>query len=146
MKNHKVTALLIVLLISGTIISFPSFKSDSKTQDSQICYGPSVTTDNLHNSPCAGVHTTDYGCYANSLFKKYTLTVSAPAGWHFTGQPYVNLVSQDQDAKDGFTWNNFPGAHDRFFITQQNPNSIVATCWAGSHPMEINLACEATQN
>jgi len=110
----------------------------------QVIYGPSITTDDMHNVQVEGAYDpTVYGEYANSWFKHYTLEVDAPAGWTFTGAPWVNLVSQDQNAREAFGWNNFAGAHDRFFIIQRGPNKIVCTCWAGSHPMIINLACTA---
>lgn len=109
-------------------------------------YGPSIQTDNMHNAEVVGPYDSNvYGEYANSWFKRYTLTISVEPGWHFEGDPSVHLVSTDREAIEGFTWNNFPGAHDRFFVTQRSLNFIECTCWAGSHPMIINLACDAVK-
>jgi hypothetical protein len=110
----------------------------------QTFTGPAITTDNMHNVQIQGPYDPKvYREFAHSWFKNYTLTVSAPTGWHFVGKPYVNCVKDDQGA---FGWNQFDIAHDRFFVTQQNSNYIVATCWAGSRSMIINLACVAEQD
>jgi hypothetical protein len=144
MKARKLSTLLAVVLIFGSAIALFGFMPAAKPFETQICYGPSVKTDDLHNAVIAGPYNPEvYGKYANSWFKKYTLTVSAPPGWHFTGEPYVNCVKDDQGA---FGWNNFPAARDRFYITQRTPTSITATCWAGSRSIIINLACQATKN
>ena len=145
MKNQKIFSLFALCVAFGTII-FCSFKtSGPKTKpETQICYGPAITTDNMDEARIAGPYNPKvYGEYANSWFKNYTLTVTAPSGWHFTGKPFVNCVRDDRGA---FGWNNFPAAHDRFYVTQSNPNLITATCWAGSRSIVINLACEATKN
>jgi hypothetical protein len=85
-----------------------------------------------------------YGCFDNWRFRKYELTVNAGHGFHFIGEPWINLVNHDQLSAEAFVWNNFPAAHDRFFITQKNPDQITAVCWAGSHSMIINLACQVS--
>jgi len=116
----------------------------------QTIYGPPITTEDLHNRSIMGAYDPAvYGEYANSWFKHYTLSVTAPAGWTFTRAPSVHLVGPGSnvsagDAQAGFNWNSFPAAHDRFFIIQQTPTFIQCTCWAGSHSMIINLACDAT--
>ena len=110
----------------------------------RIITGPPVETDNMHNVRIGGYYDSNvYREFANSWFKKYTLTVSAPSGWHFTGKPYVHCSRDDQGA---FAWNNFVGSSDRFYITQQTPDFIQATVWAGSRSLSINLACEATRH
>ncbi len=115
----------------------------------QTIYGPTITTDNLHEARIGAHDPSVYQEFANEWFKHYTLTVSVPAGWTLEGDPWVNLVGPAPGeslgyAQAAFGWNNFPGAHDRFFVTQRTPNHIECTCWAGSHPMAINLACNAT--
>ena len=128
----------------SSLIKYTTVKSQKSPAETQICYGPAVQTEDMHNHVIGGgPQDPDRRNFANAGFVRYQLTVTAPRGWHFSGEPYVNLVSGD---KSGFDWNNFPAAHDRFFITARTPNSIVATCWAGSHPMLINLACQATQD
>lgn len=112
--------------------------------ENQICYGPAITTENLHNTEIAGPYDPNiYGKFANSWFRKYIIAVSAPAGWHFTGEPYMNCIRDDQGS---FRWNNSSGGHDQYRVTQRNPNYIQATCWIGSRSIMINLACQATKD
>jgi len=117
---------------------------------SQIFYGSTISTDDMHNVQVQGPYDPAvYGEYANSWFKHYTIDVHAPAGWTFQGSPWVNFVGpiggeSMQDAQGAFGWNMFPAAHDRFFVIQRNATYIQCTCWAGSHPMQINLACMAS--
>lgn len=113
--------------------------------ETQICYGSNVETENLHNVTDVRGDTTNYRVFANAAFKRYDLTIFVPLGWHFEGEPQVHLVSQNRDAIEAFAWNNFSVAHDRFFVTERNPNYIKCTCWAGSHPMVINLQCTAVK-
>ena len=145
MNTQKLVNILVLFFIGGFTILSVGFKSPLKANlETQTVYGASVTTEPLHNADIQGAYDPNvYGKYANAWFKRYTLTVSAPAGWHFTGEPYVNCVKDDQGA---FGWNNFPAAHDRFFTTQKDPNYIEATCWAGSRSIVINLACVATKD
>jgi hypothetical protein len=116
----------------------------------QTVYGPTITTNDMHNASVQGVfNPNEFRQFANSWFKYYELTVSVPAGWALVGSPWVHFVGPGpnvswQDAQDGFNWNVFPAAHDRFFIIERNPNIIKCSCWAGSHAMQINLACNAT--
>ena len=140
MNTKKFMLPLIALLICGVTIILFSFKAKV---EKQICYGVSVTTESLHNVEMGQYDPKVYGRYANAWFRKYILTVKAPSGWHFTGEPYVNCVKDDQGA---FGWNNFSGAKDRFYVTQRTPTFIETTCWAGSRSIIINLACEATKD
>jgi len=134
----------ILLFLSLSVVTIKAQSKQPTTALQQTFTGDAITTENLHDARIQGPFDSNvYRQYANAWFKKYTLKVSAPAGWHFVGQPYVHCVKDDQGA---FAWNNFPAAHDRFFITQQNANYIVATCWAGSRSMIINLACLAEQD
>lgn len=122
----------------------PQHGMPDRTFETQTCFGAAVNTDNMHNTRVLGGYNPNvYREFANSWFKHYVLTVSAPSGWHFAGEPYVNCVRDDQGA---FGWNNFAGAHDRFFVTARTPNSITCDCWAGSRSITINLACEATKD
>nr|WP_067054350.1 hypothetical protein [Mucilaginibacter sp. L294] len=115
----------------------------SITLETKMCYGPPCTTVNHHNETgWQGPMPDNITVIANAVFQRYELTVSVEEGWHFTGNPFVNCVTNDQGA---FEWNNFPIAHDRFFITQSTPRFIRATCWAGSRSITINLACVATK-
>jgi hypothetical protein len=110
----------------------------------QTVTGPAVTTENMYNIKIQGAPDPNvYAEHAHSWFRKYTLSVTAPAGWHFIGTPYVNCVKDDRGA---FDFNNFHAAFDRFFVTQRTPNEIVATCWVGSRSIIINLACVAEQD
>lgn len=143
MRTQKLANWLAVMLLFGSAIAFFSFKPTAKQFETQTCYGPPVTTEDLHEVIMGQYDPNVYGKYANAWFRKYSLTVSTPAGWHFTGEPFVNCVKDDRGA---FAWNNFPGARDRFYITQRTPTSITATCWAGSRSIIINLACQATKD
>src|SRR6266702_1176821 len=116
-----------------------SFKEGLTKIDTQTFYGTSVTTKDEHNNSCPNGNESHRN-FANACFNRYSLSVTAPAGWTFQGDPWVNCVRDNDGA---FGWNNFAGAHDRFYVTQRNSNSIVATVWAGSRSMEINLACTA---
>lgn len=144
MKRKTAAALVAILAIAATTQILFGFKpAEKKSGEKQICYGTAIRTEDMHNRIMGQYDPNVYGQYANAWFKKYTLTVTAPAGWHFTGEPFVNCVQDNQGA---FGWNNFAGARDRFFVTARTPNSITTTCWAGSRTILINLACEATKD
>jgi len=134
--------LAIGLLVFSSFINFSTVKVET-----QMCYGPSQTTQSLHNTPCAGlrspVNGIYYGCFANAAFRKYEFTVSCGTGWHFTGNPKMYCV---KDNEGSFGWNGFDRSPDRFFITEKTPTFMRATVWAGSHDIEIKLGCEATKD
>jgi hypothetical protein len=142
MKFLKVFRQRLPLAALGTVIFLLSFKAVTKIE-SKICYGQGVTTESLHNAVIGAHDGNVYRQFANAWFRKYTLAVSAPSGWHFTGKPFVNCLRENEGA---FAWNNFAGSPDRFIITQSGPNYIEATVWAGSRSIDINLACEATKD
>ena len=143
MKKQYFTSLY-TLLFGCALLTSGSLSLHPATIETQTIQGPAITTDNMHNTEIGGPYDPNvYGRFANSWFKRYTLTVTAPSGWHFTGEPYVNCIKDDQGA---FGWNNFPAAKDRFFVTEKSPSRIVATCWAGSRSIVINLACQATKD
>ena len=142
MKYLKQFLVMFSILIFG--LSLISYKTSLKKKpETKIIYGASITTESLHNAVIGEYDPNVYRQFANAWFKKYTLTVSAPSGWHFTGKPFVNCVKDNQGACG---WNNFAGSPDRFYTTQNGPSSVETTCWAGSRSIEINLACEATKD
>jgi hypothetical protein len=142
-KKKIIPAALTCLLITVALVFANSGTIQNNKLQSQVVTGTPLTTDNMHNVEIGGYYDSNvYGEFANSWFKKYTLTVSAPAGWYFTGKPYIHCSRDDQGA---FAWNNFVGSPDRFYVTQQTPTFIQATVWAGSRSIVINLACEATK-
>lgn len=147
MKNKKLIPPLIFLITCGITVFLLSFKTivNGKPKP-ELFWGKTVTTQDLHNALCSQFGPFDpnvYGCFDKFMFHKYTLYVHAPPGWHFTGTPYVRCTRDNDGA---FGWNNFPGAHDRFYITSSNATDITAIVWAGSHSIDISLACEATQD
>ena len=137
--NTKKIMLPLFLLVGCSATVLISFKTKI---EKQTCFGPKVKTESLHDA-VVGEHGPEYKQFANAWFKKYTLTVSAPSGWKFAGEPYVNCVEDDRGA---FGWNNFSAAKDRFYVIQRTPTYIEATCWAGSRSIVINLACEAVKD
>ncbi|MBB6239498.1 hypothetical protein HDC90_004151 [Pedobacter sp. AK013] len=57
--------------------------------------------------------------------------------------PRVNCVRNNQGA---FEWNRFDVAKDRVYQNSRTSNYIEYSVWAGSRPIEINLACEAVKD
>src|SRR3954447_12947219 len=110
MKRQTTALFAALLVISAAALALMGFKPTTEQNvEKQVLYGQSVPTEDLHERVMGYYDPKVYGMYANGWFRKYTLTVSAPAGWHFTGEPYVNCVQDNQGA---FGWNNFPAAHD----------------------------------
>ncbi len=134
----------VVILVSFTLIvnKKRALKSEPETR---IAYGPSVVTHDLHNTNCVNCNGArfEHGCFDKWCFGKHILTVHTDAGYTFTGTPYVNCVVDNQGS---CAWNNFAGAKDRFIITERDDNRIVATVYAGSRQITIQLACEETKN
>ncbi|QDW25270.1 hypothetical protein [Pedobacter sp. KBS0701] len=115
--------------------------------ETQTFYGSAVTTNNWHN--VTGIEgprdESKLRVFAGAVCEKYTLSVSAPKGWHFMKDavPRVNCVKNDQGA---FEWNRFDVAKDRVYQNSRTSNYIEYSVWAGSRSIEINLACEAVKD
>lgn len=140
---------LAVVFAFAVLASFTLIAAKKRTlrsnPEKRIAYGPSVVTHNLHNTTCVNCNgaTFEHGCFDKFCYGKHILTVHTDAGYTFTGSPFVNCVT-DNDGSCG--WNNFAGAKDRFIITERDDNKIVATVYAGSRQITIQLACEETKN
>jgi hypothetical protein len=116
--------------------------SNEKQQVKQMIYGPTVRTRSYHNSECIycnndpNAHT----CIDRWCFGIYELTVSAPAGWYFTGEPQLNCVEDNDGA---FNWNL--GYTNHKVILQRDPKFIKIRYFIGSRSIQVNLKCEATK-
>jgi hypothetical protein len=145
----RITIPLIVATTLAILTSFTLIMTNAKVHkhklDTRIAYGPSVETHDLHNTYCSLCNGAnfDHECFDKFCFGKHILTVTTDAGYTFTGKPFVHCVV---DNEGSFGWNNFAGAPDRFIITERDANRIVATVYAGSRKITINLACEETKN
>jgi hypothetical protein len=144
MANPVIATLACLIFASVVLVSMKSKETKHKG-DKRIAYGPSVQTHDLHNTYCSYCNGANFehGCFDKFRFGKHILTVTTDAGYTFTGDPFVHCVT---DNDGSFGWNNFPGAHDRFIVTERDANRIVAIVYAGSRQITINLACEETAN
>ena len=142
---NPVAAAAALLIFASFVLATAKNKELKHKPDKQIAYGGSVTTYDLNNTYCSLCNSANFehGCFDKFCFGKHILTVTTDAGYTFTGTPFVHCVTDNQGS---FGWNNFPGAPDRFIITERDANKIVATVYAGSRQITINLACEETRN
>lgn len=128
------------IIISVIISSFLFlFFARFKNKETQICYGPTVQTEDLSNAYCIGEYDPKvYVCWDKFFFRKYKLSVSAPKGWHFIGEPSVNCV---QDNQGSCAWNG--GFFNRIITTQSSPTYKEIEVGISSRSIKINLKCEA---
>jgi hypothetical protein len=132
--------------------AFQVFPIIVEAQQQQTFTSSPQTTKDLHNvSQGSGPQDPNQRNFANSAFHRYSFTVTTGSPlWTFIGTPWVVYIGpgpgvSDGDAKAGFAWNQFSVAHDRVYQTQRNATSITYDVWAGSHAMQIALACNATK-
>jgi len=137
------SAAVAVIILTSFIV--PKFLKKAKgvSVETQICYGPSKKSRGMHNTDCVTCNSDPLPkeCFDGWCFGKYTLTVSAPSGWHFTGKPFLHCVVDNQGS---CAWNG--GYTNRMIVTQSTPNFIEATVFIGSREITVNLGCEATKN
>jgi len=125
----------------------PAKFNETQKPETQTFFGPSVKTNDWHDvTDIQGPRNDDkLRVFAGAVCEKYILSVSAPKGWHFVKDavPRVNCVRNNQGA---FEWNKFDVAKDRVYQNSRTSNYIEYSVWAGSRPIEINLACEAVKD
>lgn len=141
LKSKQTFLFLIVITISISLTSYVVVQYPN--QEKQTCYGPAITSQSRHNQECWMCNNDPYlhECIDKWCFGVYTLTVSAPSGWHFTGEPSLNCVRDNQGS---FAWNL--GYTNRMRIVQRDPNFIKAVVYISSRSIEVNLKCEATKD
>jgi hypothetical protein len=134
--------------------AFQLFPGIAEAFQQQTFTSQAQTTKDLHNVTFAtsGPQDPDQRNFANAGFHRYRFTVTTGSPeWTFVGDPWVVYVGPgpgiaDSDARAGFAWNNFGVAHDRVYQISRNATAITYDVWAGSHAMQIALACNATKS
>ena len=140
---------IISTLIAFTFLltSFDTTSDNNSEKEKQFCYGPTITSKSRENQECwmcnndPDPHECIRGGNREWCFGVYTVTVSAPKGWYFTGEPTLNCV---KDNDGSFGWNM--GYINHMKITERTPNFIKATIYLSSKSIQVNLKCEATKD
>lgn len=127
-------SLILILTLSLSFLSFnPKIAIEERT-----IYGPTFETCDCHNKPC-GNDCDNCGWDGKWCYKKTKLYVTVPnSQWVFSGNPWVELVSDNQGAAG---WSGF--ASDKYEMVTNNPDRIEVKVLTGSRSFKIRLCCKA---